>query len=175
MHTLLTANWQLTNKHMKTRTRIGILSAAALSLLGAGFTATVSAHSPVDDGGFAERIAAKFNLNKDEVQSFLKEERTLREAGRETKRAEHLKQLVTDGKLTQVQADAVTAKLAEMNAARLADMQSTKDLTREERRTQREAKRSEMDAWVKAQGIDPEILRSNGGMRGGDGFGGSPR
>lgn len=160
---------------MKTHTRIGILSAAALSLLGVGFAATASAHSSADDTGFAERIAAKFNLNKDEVQTFLKEEHTAREAEREAKHAERLAQLVTDGKLTQAQADALTAKHAEMKASREAEMEEMRNLSQEERRAKMEAKRTEMDTWLKEQGIDPEVLRPTDGMRGGKGFGHGPR
>lgn len=160
---------------MKTRTRIGILSAAALSLLGAGFTTTASAHSTTEADGFAQRIATEFNLSKDEVLSFLKEENTARKAKREEKHADHLKQLVTDGKLTQAQADALAIKQAEIRAARTNDRESMKGLTHEERRAQMKAKRSEMDAWLKTQGIEPEVLRPSGEARGGNGFGASPR
>lgn len=176
MHSMLTANrQQVTKNPMKTHTRIGILSAAALSLLGVGFAATASAHSSADDTGFAERIATKFNLNQEEVQTFLKEERATHEAEREAKHAQRLAELVTDGKLTQAQADALTAKHAEMKANRETEMESMKDLTHEERRAKMEEKRTEMDAWLKEQGIDPEVLRPSGEDRGGKGFGHGPR
>jgi hypothetical protein len=113
-----------------------------------------------------EKIASKFNLNKAEVQKVFDEERTVHEAEHQQAMKDRLAQAVKDGKLTQDQADKITAKQAEMKAY----MDSLKDKTHEERHMAMESKRTELEQWAKDNNIPTEYLGKMGG-RGGHGGG----
>ncbi len=99
---------------------LGSLAATAL-LLGSGLAvqASFAADSPTVSplNGLVEKIAAKFNLNKEEVQAVFDEEKAvhLAEMNAELKELaeEQLSRAVTDGELTQAQKDLITAKQTE--------------------------------------------------------------
>jgi type I site-specific restriction-modification system R (restriction) subunit len=74
----------------------------------------------------------------------------------QAKMEERLTQLVTDGKLTEVQKQAIISKMAEMKNSFNPD--SLKDLTPEQRREKMEQHKQEMDKWAASQGIDPSLL-----------------
>lgn len=80
--------------------------------------------------------------------------------------ADRLAQAVKDGKLTQDQADKITAKLKELKTQREAERDSMKDKTDEERKTAMEAKKTELEKWAKDNNIPLEYLRSLGGPGG---------
>lgn len=121
--------------------------------IGVGITATglVSAA----DGArnyppMIESIIEKYNLNEEEVHDFIEENREeLREerhAERETRFTENLSSAIENGKLTQEQADAWTAKHEEFKAQRT-------DMV--ENRGQVKGHREEMEQWMESQGINP--------------------
>ncbi len=117
-----------------------------------------SAHGQVDGDTLVEKLAAKFNVKTEDVQAVFDENRQEHEAERAKKQEAHLTQLVTDGKLTEDQKNALVAKRQEMEAKRDSMRESLKDATKEERKAAREQHRAEMDQWFKDQGIDRSVL-----------------
>jgi hypothetical protein len=150
-----------------------LLVAGAVSAVGLSGLAGVTAVSAQSDGGgrdgLIEKIAAKFNLDQDEVKDVFEENKAEHRAEKEAKHAENLQSLVDEGKITAEQKAALEARSAEMKEEREANKESFKDLTPEERKEKKEAHRAEFKAWAEEQGIDLEALK--GELRSGPGHG----
>ena len=73
-----------------------------------------------------------------------------------------LTQAVTDGKLTQAQADLITSKMTELQASMEAERATLQSLTPEQMKTKMEAKKAELSAWATANNIPEEFLRFAG-------------
>ena len=144
-------------------------------------------------GDLAAAISQKFNLPQAEVQKVFDEQKSKMEVNRKAKMAEmktkrtaefetRLSGLVTAGKLTQTQADAIKAKRAELQTRREADKpvaESMKNKTKAERKaamaeqkTKMEAERAALKQWAAANGIPEEYIPMCGaGIGGGRGRG----
>lgn len=122
--------------------------------------------------GLVDKIATKFNLNKDEVQKLFDQDRTEHEAQREKEQATRLQKLVDAGTITATQKTAIEAKVKELKAEREVDRTSAKDLSDEERKSKMDEERTALDSWAKAQGLDLSKLR--GVFFGGPGRHGGP-
>ena len=169
--------------------------AIALAVAGAGIGAVNAASDKSDEtnpmSALVQAIADKFNLDKDDVQAVFDDQEETMQAERETQMAEmkekmeqdfadKLAKAVEDGDLTQDQADLITDKRAELEAAREDNsktMKEMKTMTEEERASQREEMQAQMDdlkTWAEENGISEEYLPMLGGMggHGGPGFGG---
>jgi len=161
-------------KHLAIAGIVAGISAAGITGVGVANAATdTNKTDPMSS--LVTALSSKFNLNKDDVQKVFDEQRTVMEAERETKAKEEVAQLVTDGKLTQAQADAINAKRAELKKERDANRTtdpSTK--TMEERKSEMEARRSALESWAKENDISTEYLRyvMGGGHRDPGGHGG---
>lgn len=156
-----------------TKFLIPTLALTIASISGAVAIDNASAHGFGGGEGrdsFIQSLVEKFNLNEDEVDSFLEEQRAARQEERKTEREEHLNQLVSEGKLTEDQKSALIEKMEENQAEREANREEFQNMTREERRAQRQEHRDEMDQWFEDQGIDKDDLGLRGGM--GKGHGG---
>ena len=130
--------------------------------LGAGVANAASSTSSTTShpmSGLVDALATKFNLNKGEVQKVVDEQRTTMEAQRETEVKTEVVKLVTDGKISQAQADAINAKRAELTAARETNHDSMKDKTDAERKTARDAQKSALETWAKENNISNQYLR----------------
>ena len=158
----------------------GIVTAiSATSLVGGAAIASAetqgtSSSNPMS--GLVNALAQKFNLKTADVQAVFDEQRTAMQAQREAEIKTQVSQLVTDGKLTQAQADALNTKRAELLQEREVNRSSDQALTQDERATKRDERRAELDAWLKENGIDSQyayLLMGKGGFeRGGHGPGG---
>lgn len=156
---------------------IGVASVAMLSTM---------AFAKVDNNGtLVDQLATRFNLNKADVQKVFDEHRAEKRADREKNYEDRLQKAVDAGKLTSEQRDKVLAKHKELVSQMQADRDSMKDKTPEERKSARDAKRSEIEQWEKDNNIPAGYLMMDGhggprgggmhrgGMMGGDG-GGEP-
>ncbi len=137
----------------------GVVGAGALSGLALADSADEK-YPPVVD-----KIAEKFNLNKDEVQKVFNEQRAEHQADHKQRLEEKLNQAVKNGKITEDQKTKLIAKLEEMRKNRQDQ--------RAENREQREAVRDEFKKWADENGINldevmPKI-EGHGGPRGGHG------
>ncbi len=143
--------------------------AATAATLTLGAAAPLAAHAvqaeSADSGSsLVDKIASKFNLNKDEVQKVFDENRAAHEAEHEQDFKDKLATLVKEGKITQAQSDKIQAKHDEMKADRDKNMESFKNMTEDERKAAMDAKRDELKQWAQDNGIDESYLMP---MRGG--------
>jgi competence protein ComGC len=130
-----------------------------------------SANSPMSS--LVDAISTKFKLNKADVQAVFDEQHTKMETQRTAKLKTELDQLVKDGKLTQKQADAITAKRAEIQKEREVNRTTMQTKTDEERKSTMETKRTELDKWFSDNNIPTEYRYLV--MGGGHGHGGPGR
>ena len=142
----------------------GVTGIVGLASLGGVVSA---ANGSTGGDTLADKIATKFNLNKDEVQKVFDEDRKAHEAEHQAKMEEHLTQAVTDGKITADQKDAIIAKHAEVKAY----MESLKDQdkTDEERKTLMRQKLEEVHQWAQDNGLSDYFMMKG---LGGPGHGG---
>ena len=117
-------------------------------------------------------IAKKFNLQESDVQSVFDEQRTAMDAQRETEAKTKVAQLVTDGKLTQEQADKLNAKRVELQKEFEANRTSDQALRQSEREAKRDERKTALDTWLKDNGIDSSYAYLLMGGHGGHGPGG---
>lgn len=145
-----------------------LLIAAAVTALSIGAIGPVvaSADTSNPSSSIADKIATKFNLNKDEVKKVFAEEREARHEKNEQAFKDKLAESVKSGKITQAQSDKIQQKHAEMEAEREKNRDAFKDMTREERREAMQKKHAEMEKWAEDNGIDESIMRPNHGGNG---------
>jgi Skp family chaperone for outer membrane proteins len=149
-----------------------VIGATGLTSVGIVNAASTTNTSTDPMSSLVDAIASKFNLSKSDVQSVFDAQRTEMEAQHETKVKAKVAQLVTDGKLTQDQADKINAKRAELQKEREANKTTDQSKTREEMKTEMDAKRTTLEAWAKENGIDTTYLRYVFGGGPGHGHGG---
>lgn len=105
-----------------------------------------------------DKIADKFNLNKDEVQQVFDQDRQAHEAEHKAHLEERLTQAVTDGKITADQKQAILTKIEEMQKQREANKDKFKSMSAEERKNAMEQKRADLEDWAKQNTIPLEYL-----------------
>ncbi len=131
-----------------------------VSLAGIG---AVSAQSDRSNGStLAEKIAQKFNLNKDEVQQVLKADREEKQSEHKAKQEERLNNAVTNGKLTEEQKTKILDRMKEMQQAREQNKDNMKSMSDEERHAFMKDKREALDAWAKENNIPKEYMSMAG-------------
>ena len=104
------------------------------------------------------KIAQRFNLNQNDVQAVFDEQKTEMHANMQTKFAEKLSQAVTDGKITQAEADAITAKREELQVKR-PNMANGEKPSKE----LMQAHQTELKQWVTDNNIPIEYVMGFGG------------
>jgi hypothetical protein len=141
-----------------------MLTVAAVSVLGAGLltatTAFAQNESTAQDpmNSLVQKIADKFNLNKDEVQAVFDESHKERHAEMKAKFEDTLSQYVSEGKITEEQKQKILEKHKEMQSEREANREAFRNLSDEERRAQMEQKHAELKQWAEENGIELEYL-----------------
>lgn len=148
-----------------------VIGVAGLTGVGVVNAAANSSTSTDPMSSLVDALASKFNLNKSDVQSVFDAQRTKMEADHEATIKAEVAQLVTDGKITQDQADKINAKRAEIQKQREADRASNQSLTHEQRKAKRDQERTDLETWAKNNGIDTQYLRYVMGGHGHHGMG----
>ncbi len=148
-------------KRIKTAVMVGA-SVASIGIAGVGVAsaATTSTTNTDPSSSLVDEIASKFNLDKTKVQAVFDQDRADHKAQMQTKRAAALKQAVTDGKLTQAQADHMTAAWADID--KLMDGTSP-DKQSDATRTAIKQKMDDLRTWEKAQNLDLRSIVELGG------------
>lgn len=128
----------------------------AISVLVVGILAAtnVSAQDTANYPPIVQKIADRFNLNVSEVEQVFDEARDERRAEMYANFADRLDDLVSEGKLTETQKEAVLDKHEEVQDK----MEALKDLAPEERREKAQAIHEEFKAWAEDQGIDLPLI-----------------
>lgn len=121
----------------------------------ASSTATVV--NPMTD--LVNALATKFNLKASDVQQVFDEQHAQMEAQLQQKFVDRLAQAVKDGKLTQDQADKITAKLAELKTQRETNKETFANQTPEERRASMKEEMTALQQWAKDNNVPMEYLK----------------
>lgn len=111
----------------------------AIGVTGVMGANAVSAQSTTSNDSLIDKIASKFNVNKDDVKAVFDEDKAAREAEHQAEISDRLQTAVDKGNLTAEQKTLIENKLKEVHDAR-------------------EAKRTELDAWAQQNGIDVKYL-----------------
>lgn len=147
----------------------GVATIGLAGLSGAGIaSAATNTSSTNGSDSLVDKIASTFHLDKSQVQAVFDQNREEHMANMEAKRADALKQAVTDGKITQAQADHITAAWKEIDDLRGTTKPSDLSSTT---RDQIKQKMDDLRDWLKQQNIDMRKLGMMGAGRG-HGFGG---
>lgn len=130
-----------------------LIAAMAVVALGAGALGT-SAVFAAEDGtrpanNLVSAIAERFNLDPAEVQAVFDAEHEEMRALHEQEAADRLAQSVADGKLTQEQADLISAQQEAHRDFR----ESLKDMSEEDRRAAMKTHMEEMRTWAEENDI----------------------
>lgn len=154
----------------------------SIGAAGLGGSALVNAQTSTSGAdSLVAKIAQKFNLKTEDVQAVFNEDRTAKENERQAEAEKTLAQAVTDGRLTAEQKDKIVAKQKELQAQHAADQTAMESKTEAERDAAMEAKKTEMDAkrteltkWAADNNIPTEYLKyvTGHGDRGPGGPGG---
>jgi len=126
----------------------GAIVAAGISGL-VGVHAVNAVSDPASDQSLAGKIASSFNLNKDDVQKVIDQQRQDKQANHEQRFEARVSQAVKDGTLSQDLADQLIAKEKEMQTYK----DSLKDKTPKERRDLMIVQRDNLRAWMKQNNI----------------------
>ncbi len=116
---------------------------------------------------FAQFFAQKFNLDKNQVISaitdFRNQHKQHMQQTMQDKEKARLDALVTSGKITSSQEQAILNELVSLRQKYSAN--NLQNLTPQERHQEFQKKRQELQDWAKSQGIDPTLIMSGSGMR----------
>jgi hypothetical protein len=151
----------------------GVVSSVAIATAFGVHSAQAATASTNRRDDLISKIADKFHLKKDDVKAVFDEDKAAREAERDKAVEAKLTQDETDGKITAAQKSAILAKRAEIKAERQAKKDDSSNQTREQRRKEMQAKRTELETWAKENNIpDQYVGFVFGGGRRGLGHGG---
>ncbi len=133
-----------------------------IAITGVGVSSASADETENPRTSIIQRIAEKFNLNEDEVKTVFEEHKAERQEEMKQKHEEHLNKLVSEGKLTEDQKNALIAKREEMREKYGKGTDEWKNKTPEEKREMMEQHREEMEKWAEENGIDLKDLRPEG-------------
>lgn len=142
--------------------KILLVPALVVTVVGASLWASTQtfAQTPTSDphAALVQKLADKFNLNKDEVQKVFDEQRVEHKVIMKQKMEDKLSQLVKDGKITEEQKTKLQNKLNEMHANREAEMEEMKSMTPEQRKEAMKAHKEELKKWAQENDIDLNVF-----------------
>ena len=157
-----------------------MLPAFAVTVIGAGIigvtpvhaqtvTSTPAVSHPYFFNEMVDFISQKFGLDKSKVQSAMTEfhdkKKTEMLQHMQQREQDRLTKLVTEGKITETQKQAILKKLSSLKDKINAD--TLKNMTPDQRKQYMQTQRDELKTWAQSQGIDPSLLQPGLGRRGG--------
>jgi hypothetical protein len=127
---------------------------ASVGVAGLAGSHAVSAATSSPHDSLVDRIASKFNLNKDEVAKVFEEEKAVHHAEMQQKMEERLDTAVADGKITEEQKAKILAKLEELRKGH----ELWKDKTPEERHNAKLELHQGLEQWAEDNDIPLDLL-----------------
>lgn len=138
------------------------LSALVLTLAGASLFVAANTYaqssSPSPMSSLVQRIADRFGLKKEDVQAVFDQERAERQTKKDATYASYLDSLVSGGKITNDQKQALIDKRKQIKQQRQADFSNMKHMTGQERKEARLKERQSLEDWSKQNNIDLKYL-----------------
>lgn len=154
---------------MKKLLLIPVLSLALLGFAAYGTTKAYAEDNAEAYPPIVQKLVERFGLNADKVEQVFDEERDERHQEMQAHFEERLTQMVSEGKITETQKQAIVARHEEMRNNR-PDPEEFRNMSVEERHQAMEQKRTELETWAQEQGIDtslfPFVLGGHGGFGG---------
>ncbi len=150
---------------MKKKSKTLIVSTfLVVSLLMVGFlsTSSITAADAAAYPTIIERLSSKFNLNKDDVQGVFEEVRDEHQAQMYASWADRLDDLVSEGKITEEQKQAILDKQNEIHDQ--IEALKNQNLTPEERKTKAKEIHDALVNWANEKGIDLALIGPNMGF-----------
>lgn len=148
-----------------------LVPAFIVAAIGAGAVFKVSLIEAVTNNpqnGLVTYLSQKLGIDQSKVQlavdGYRDQQRADRQKQMTANYSTYLSGLVKEGKLTESQKSALLSKHEEIQKSHQSDGWSTK--TPQERFTQMQKDRTDLEAWAKSQGIDVTYLRFGFGGRG---------
>ncbi len=142
-----------------------IILPAATLVAGLGIASGVAVHAASTSGNgtnpvsnLVQAIAQKFNLNQADVQQVFDQQHAQMEAQHQQQFADRLQQAVTDGKLTQDQADKIKAKAQELQTQREANKTQFESMTPQQRQDAFKTEQDNLQQWEKDNNIPAGYL-----------------
>lgn len=138
-----------------------LLTIAAVATVGGavmGGSALAATHNSDNGDTLVQKIATRFNLNKDDVQKVVEEFHDQKQDERQQKLSEYLQIKVDDNTITAEQKTLLENKIEEMYASRKEDRDVYKNMTPEQRRDAKKAKHDEFKKWAEDNNISLEKL-----------------
>jgi len=160
---------KLLKKSKKSQVIISALFVLSLMIVGGGFTyanvdSAQNQNNPMSS--IVNAVATNFNLNSSDVQTVVNDvmetERSNRLMQEKINQTEKINQAVTDGEITQAQADLITAKISEIKSTREANQLSNQGLTQEERADNIQAEKESLKEWAEDNNISMEFFQNRG-------------
>lgn len=147
---------------MKIRKAI-IVPALAVTILGGALLTAQQTQAfwgaKPEQGEFAKTLAQHLGVPEENVKSALTKMREQHRQQHVENLTAKLDALIAEGKLTTAQKQAVLVKFAEIQKQHEKDMANgVTPGTREERKENHQARKAELEAWAKEQGIDLSLL-----------------
>lgn len=150
-----------------------VIACSGLALF-AGGTQVYAQDSVLGKGQtIMQKIAQKFGLKETDVQAVFDQNRQERQKEHEAAYEEKLSGYVKEGKLTESQKQLILAKHKELQTSHQQTRENMQGKTQEEKKAAMEKRRTAMDteragleAWAKANGIDPTYVMIGEGPRG---------
>jgi len=128
---------------------------ASVTLAGiAGLGVASAATNNPQPNSIIDKIATKFNLNRNDVAPVFEEDRAEHEAEHQQQVEDRLTQAVADGKITEAQKAKILAKLKEIQTNR----EAWKGKTPEERHKAMKELHDSLQKWADENGISLEYL-----------------
>lgn len=165
-------------KHLVAAGIVAATATAGVAGLSSAYaeTASTTNHDPMSS--LVQAVATKFNLKTADVQAVFDAQRTQMHQQREQAVKDQIAGLVKDGKLTQTQADKLNAKRTELEAERDSNRAAMQGKTAAERRAAVQEHKTELDTWLKDNGISTDyaylLMGGHGRGHGGPGGPGGP-
>lgn len=131
---------------------MGAVTGVGLATIAGVGAVSAATSSPKDS--LIDRIATKFNLNKEEVAQVFEEDREARHAQMQQKQEERLDKAVAEGKLTEEQKAKILAKLDELRQGH----ELWTDKLPEERREAKLELHQDLKKWAEDNDIPLEYL-----------------
>ena len=132
---------------------VAILSISAAGVVLLGGTKVLAADSG-NRPAFVAELAQKLGIDQSKVQSAVDDIRKEHQADMQVKFNANLDQAVKDGKITEAQKQLIVKKHEELISQR----QDFQNLTPEERKTQMQNQKQQLDDWAKQNDIDLKYL-----------------
>ncbi len=148
-----------------TLTKKSVVTAAIIATFGFGALGATTVFAASDAAGehnpmqsLVSAIATKFHLDEKAVQAVFDEHRNAMHEERQADAKDHLAKAVTDGKLTQAQADAIAANMETQKAF----FERLKDMSSSERDAAIQENMKAQKAWAEEQGLPKELAPFEG-------------